>query len=260
MKLGHKILMGTAGILTANTVYTVYRIMKAKGFRARGNADCYLPDSPRVHNNNLLTGKRILFLGSSVTYGTAAQGNSFVEYLQAWDGVIPVKEAVGGTLLVEQKNGKHKESYITRLKRIPQDTAPDMVLCQLSTNDATMRKPLGTLSSDGIYDTQTVTGAIEYIISYVRETWGCPVVFYTGTKYKSVQYEAMVSRLLEVQRKWNIDVIDLWNDTDMNSVSQADYSLYMNDPIHPTMAGYSRWWLPKIRTGLIAALEKEASL
>ncbi len=31
------------------------------------------------------------------------------------------------------------------------------------------------------FDDTTIAGAIETIISYVQETFGCPVVFYTGT-------------------------------------------------------------------------------
>ena len=57
----------------------------------------------------------------------------------------------------------------------------------------------------------------------------------------------MVSALLELQKKWDIGVIDLWNDEDMNAVSEADYELYMNDKIHPTQAGYLLWWTPKFQ-------------
>jgi len=43
----------------------------------------------------------------------------------------------------------------------------------------------------------------------------------------------------------NTVVIDLWNNEEMNSVSQEDYKLYMFDKIHPTQAGYLKWWTPK---------------
>lgn len=47
-----------------------------------------------------LGGKRIIFLGSSVTYGACAMGQSFIEALEEKDGIIAIKEAVSGTLLI----------------------------------------------------------------------------------------------------------------------------------------------------------------
>ena len=134
----------------------------------------------------------------------------------------------------------------------------DLLVCQLSTNDASQGKELGKISdSDDIsdYDTKTITGAMEYIIAYAKETWNCPVVFYTGTKYESEAYQSMVTRLLELQEKWGIGVINLWDDEEMNQVSKTDYALYMADPIHPTKAGYLKLWTPKIEEGLYAQFE-----
>lgn len=204
---------------------------------------------------SVLNGKTIIFLGSSVTYGFAAHGESFADYLQKQDGIISVKEAVSGTTLVDDKSN----SYVSRLKTIDTKTNADAFICQLSTNDATQNKPLGQLSdSDNLndFDTHTVIGAIEYIVCYARQTWNCPVIFYTGTKYDSDSYEKMVEALYQVKEKWSIGVIDLWNSEEMNNVSRADYKLYMNDPIHPTRKGYKEWWTPVIREYLTDNLPK----
>ena len=48
-----------------------------------------------------LTGKRILFPGSSVTYGAACEGQSFVEFFHELDGVQVTKEAISGMTLVD---------------------------------------------------------------------------------------------------------------------------------------------------------------
>jgi hypothetical protein len=90
-----------------------------------------------------------------------------------------------------------------------------------------------------------IVGAIEFIIAYAKETWGCEVSFYTGTKYDSALYKKMVDALYDVQEKWGIGIIDLWNDPEMNAVSAEDYAKYMADPIHPTSLGYRLWWTPK---------------
>lgn len=200
----------------------------------------------------MLAGKRIFFLGSSVTYGSAAGGVSFVDMLAEKDGIIAVKEAVPGTTLVD--NGER--SYISRLKKHAEDTAPDTFVCQLSTNDATLGLPVGTIADTfdiESFDTSTVAGAIEYILTYVRKKWKCPVVFYTGTRYESENYAELVSLLLKIREKHNIRVIDMWN-SDMNDIPKELYKRYMADGIHPTKEGYAQWWLPVFEKELNAIL------
>ncbi len=203
---------------------------------------------------NQLKGKTVIFLGSSVTYGSASGGVSFADFLEKEDGIISVKEAVSGTTLVDGDSS----SYVSRMKTINKSIRADAFVCQLSTNDASLKKPLGKISDSSDiseFDTQTVAGAIEYIISYAREVWRCPVIFYTGTKYDSELYGEMVDLLLEIQKKRNIGVLDLWNSEEMNAVSAEDYKYYMANGIHPNYEGYRRWWTPQFRKYLSALWE-----
>lgn len=188
-----------------------------------------------------------LFLGSSVTYGSAANGVSFVEMLAEEPDTFCTKLAVSGTTLVD--NGE--SSYVSRLAAFTPDRKYDRLIVQLSTNDATGMKPLGTLTDarDG-FDVSTVCGAIEFIIAYATKHLGCPVSFYTGTKYASERYGEMVALLARIAEKWGITVLDLWNDPEMNAVSEEDYARFMADPIHPNITGYRVWWLPKFKTFL----------
>ncbi len=184
--------------------------------------------------------KTWIFLGSSVTYGAASGGVAFPEYITKRNGCKMIKEAVSGTTLVD--NGP--DSYISRMKGIDKTLKVDLFMCQLSTNDATQKKPLGRISETGSYDISTVAGAIEYIISYAKDTWNCPVVFYTNPRYDSKEYAAMVELLRDIAVKWGIKVIDLWNDEDFNAITEAQRKQYMADPIHPTREGYLQWWTP----------------
>ncbi len=196
-----------------------------------------------------LKDKTVIFLGSSVTYGYGSMGISFVEFLEKADGIVAVKEAVSGTTLVEEKSN----SYVSRMKTIDTSIKADAFVCQLSTNDATQENPLGEISNSfdlNDFDTKTVVGAIEYIIAYVKETWNCPVVFYTQAKYDSEYYGEMVDLLLKIQSKWDITVIDFWNDMEINNITDDEKKLYLVDHIHPTKAGYKIWWLPKIQKSL----------
>lgn len=146
-----------------------------------------------------------------------------------------------------------QSSYISRLKKIDKDATVDLFVCQLSTNDATQNKPLGNVSESlnlSDFDTSTVAGAIEYIIAYAKQTWNCPVLFYTNPQYDSEQYEAMVELLQQIAEKWDITVIDMWNDAEFNVLTEEQRALYMADGIHPTQAGYLEWWTPYIENYL----------
>ena len=220
-----------------------------------GNAKEYRPENVEKNAESPLDGKTIIFLGSSVTQGTGGMDTSFVEFLAAKDGVIPVKEAVSGTTLVAMDD----TSYIPRMETIDPNIEADAFVCQLSTNDASQGIPLGTVSDNfdrNSFDVNTVAGSIEYIISYAQDTWNCPVVFYTGTKYDSPEYGQMVDLLLKIQEKWGIGIIDLWNNEEMNQIADETRKLYMPiDGIHPSRAGYLLWWLPEFETHLSALFQ-----
>ncbi len=211
-------------------------LLKILGFLNPGN----LPGKGKLpKQDSTLEGKHIIFLGSSVTKGMAAQGRSFVDMLADSYGVKAYKEAVSGTTLVESGS----KSYIARLQAIDPKAPCDLFVCQLSTNDATKKKTLGTVTegkNKSDFDTKTVCGAIEYIIAYVKETWNCPVVFYTNPEYPSPAYSDMVEALKKIARKWQVQVIDLWSDREINDKAHKKYT-YMNDKIHPTKKGYALW-------------------
>lgn len=219
------------------------------GVFAKGNYGEYGLDNTVATENSSIKDKTIIFLGSSVTYGYGSLGVSFADFLEKTDGIHAVKEAVSGTTLVDEKSN----SYVSRLKTIDTNIKADAFVCQLSTNDATKEKPLGKVSDSfdiNSFDTQTVAGAIEYIIAYAKDIWNCPVIFYTQAKYDSEYYGEMVTLLLEIQKKWDIHIIDFWNDEEINNITEEERKLYLVDHIHPTKAGYKIWWLRKIQKSL----------
>ncbi len=195
-----------------------------------------------------LAGLDIIWLGSSVTYGAQAGGHySMVDAIQDnHPGTVCEKYAISATTLVNEK----EDSYVGRMKLISKDETPDLFVVQLSTNDATTGKPMGevTDSTDPAdFDDTTIAGAIETIISYVQETFGCPVVFYTGTYTEKENYDQMVNLLLQIQEKWGIGVVDMFHNEEMTAVYGTDlYNEYMHDEVHPFRKGYVEWWTPVI--------------
>lgn len=246
-----KILIPVLAIVLISIFFIGYKVVSIVGIFAEGNSEIYNVENVNVIEDSPLEDKNIIYLGSSVTAGAQSRGTSFVEYIAKRDSTNYIKEAVSGTTLVD--NGK--KSYVQRMLTIDKNYDADIFVCQLSTNDATKKLPLGEVSDSKNledFDTSTITGSMEYIIAYADETWRAPVVFYTGTHYDNKNYDEMVARLHELEVKWGIGVIDMWNDEKLNNISDNERKLYMNDgTIHPTKAGYLKWWTPVIEDGLI---------
>lgn len=254
MTKGKKIVVALVSIVFIVAIVITIMASQALGWFHEGNRSEYAIDKIQPVEGSPLNGRTVIFLGSSVTDGMAAKGTSFADYIAKKNSVKMIKEAVSGTTLVDLSD----KSYISRMKtNISTDLKADLFLCQLSTNDASKELPLGAISSSREiedFDTSTIAGALEYITVYAGETWECPVAFYTGTYYDSPQYEEMVDLLYQLKEKYEITIIDMWNDTEMRSVSDEKYKLYMVDEIHPSQAGYLLWWSPVIEKGLIEAI------
>ena len=140
------------------------------------------------------------------------------------------------------------DSYVERLKLIPTDRQPDLIVVQMSTKDALWEEPIGSVSASfdaADFDDMTVAGAIETMIAYARETFDCPIAFYSGTRYDSEPYAQMADLLPAIQEKWDICVINLFNDAEMTAIIGTElYHAYMADATHPTRRGYIEWWTP----------------
>lgn len=192
-----------------------------------------------------LAGTRIFYLGSSITYGSASGGVAFGDIINKISGNPYSKEAVSGTTLVD--NGS--SSYVQRLRNGALDFSenPDYLVVQLSTNDFSQNKPLGTVESgttSADFDTSTVSGAIQYIIAYAKEQ--CPsvkVMFYVGAvrnnwSYKTAYENYVTGDFATICEKWNVEPLDILHS------KYKSYSCFWSDDIHPTIEGYSVGWTP----------------
>ena len=210
-----------------------------------GNLPQFDPEHYETDPESDLKGLNIIQLGSSVSAGAGAMDISFVEYIAQMTGSTYVKEAVPSTTMSNYAQ-QADTSYINRmLENLDPGIHADLFLCQLSTNDASKRVELGEISDSenrDDYDLETVAGAIQFIISYVQETWGCPIVFYTGTKYSNEAYGNMVDLLLQIGEKYDISIIDMYHNLDTDVPLYEQYISF--DGIHPTKRGYAEWWTP----------------
>lgn len=215
-----------------------------------GNDIFYSVENTDRLPDGALTGKTFFFLGSSVTCGAGACGEGMGEFIAKRNGCTCIREAVSSTTLadIDEKSYVHRlENYINSPDRAEH---LDAFICQLSTNDKNRSDNFGTVTEDGVRDIDkldktTTFGAIEYIIALVKNTWGCPVIFYTGTWFESPEYEQMIAALMQIAKKWDITVLDMFYNKLLNSIDKELYCIYMVDPVHPRRAGYKEWWVPE---------------
>lgn len=260
-------------IISLSVVAVTAAVVSMVVFIQPSNFKQYDVSSCTLDENSPIKGKKIYWLGSSVTLGMCSQNQAVPDFLDAMTGTVSAKEAVSGTTLFDKKqNGQ--DSYVTRLKnttKFDKEEKIDGFVCQISTNDAksSFSSMWGSVSETYEYDpnkidVSTTAGAMEFVVTYVEQTWDCPIFFYSGSYFtdsgvrKSTNpskenYEKIISLTEDVAEKWNkvegydIQIIDLFHDEEFNSISDKDYKLYMHDPVHPFKAGYKLWWTPEFK-------------
>lgn len=232
-----------------------------------GNHSRYSPsDSKELvpapgNGNNNLTGRKLLFLGSSITKGLGAENTSFADYIRVRDKAKVNKLAENGTTMARPSVA---DSYVRRLhNNDPESFVPDIFVCQLSLNDSLAKNnvKLGTLpvieSGDlspavlqDLYDNSTtVGGAIGYITAYASYYWpDSQIVFFTvRNNGYNTQYIKMRTMLYDAQKQYgNIKIIDMWSIKELTNLKNdlSTFCLYMRDDNHPKMAGYLYQWTP----------------
>lgn len=184
-----------------------------------------------------LNGKTVYFLGSSVTYGSAAGGRSFAELLCEKHGCRMIKEAENGTTLADIG----ERSYPARLEAREVEGPVDLFVCQLSTNDANPARHIRPADTEA---------GLRRVLTFVQRRWGCPVLIFTGTRYANPRYADMVRSLHALRAEYGFAVLDLFNDADMLATPFSLVSGYMQDMVHPLPAGYAEWWLPKFEAAI----------
>lgn len=245
----------TRTTLSARFVYGGKTVEQPISVTLKGNRAEYCVENTDVLPDSPLRGEVLFWLGSSVTEGASSGKESMVDFISKKHGALCIKEAVSGTTLADRADN----SYVSRLDRYLQSEERaekvDAFICQLSTNDRMYPDLFGVVTPEDVrdlsaFDTATTFGAMEYIIATARETWDCPVYFYTNPPMEDESYGVMVEALESIAGKWDVVIIDMYRDESFNDISEEERLLYMADKIHPSKAGYREWWLPKFEEAL----------
>ena len=178
---------------------------------------------------------KVFFLGSSITYGYAAGGYSFVDYVNEHSDYEVVKEAVSGTTL----SNCLPDSYYERLLKRGTEGA-DVLLVQLSTNDASKGVALGGVDS---IDPKTSCGAINRIIDFGIDN-GCRVGFYATPVLGDDSFFAPIEGAMEmISAQRGVPFLDLNKDEKLKNLCGKPG--YYADDIHPSKRGHIELFGPK---------------
>lgn len=172
---------------------------------------------------------KVFFLGSSITYGYAAGGYSFADYVNEHSDYEVVKEAVSGTTL----SSCLPDSYYERLLNRGTEGA-DVLLVQLSTNDASKGVALGGVDS---IDPKTSCGAINRIIEFGIDN-GCRVGFYATPVLGDDSFFAPIEEAMEmISAQRGVPFLDLNKDENLKNLCSKPG--YYADNIHPSAKGHA---------------------
>lgn len=218
---------------------------KQTGSISKGNNDEYNVEKLKKNEDSVMQDDPYVFLGSDFTFGAKSDGQSFVDYLEAVDG-IKCKKYGGEDYKL---NGKGENTLVYCFsKAVEKDVYPKVVFCEVPACNAKGRQNNGELSSSyyiGDYDTTTLYGAMEYLCASADLNWGCKVVFITCPTNDDKKYAEIAEAAEAVAEKWGSKVINFYNNDEI-SFDKSERKLYMVDSSSPTKAGYNKVYAPKV--------------
>lgn len=203
-----------------------------------------------------IRGKRIAFLGDSITEGVGASAPEKV-FHQIIREEYGLKEAlnfgVGGTRIARQyaasEDEKWDETFLARARKIPKDA--DAVVVFGGTNDyGHGDAPIGRAEDR---TEETFYGACHALMEYLSDTFaGKPVIFMTplhradedGKIVNGIKTERTLKDYVDIIRDtaeyYAIPVLDLFAESGMQPNVKRHAELFFVDGLHPSDAGYAR--------------------
>ena len=206
--------------------------------------------------NMELEGKRIAFLGDSITQGVGASAPDKVFHqviLQKYGLREALNFCLGGTRIARQytpsENDWWDETFLDRAKKIPLDV--DAVVAFGGTNDyGHGDAPMGKFEDR---TEETFYGACHALMAYLSVTFaGKPVIFMTplhrtgedGKVVNGIKTERRLKDYVDAEKRvaeyYAIPVLDLFAESGMQPNLERHAELFFVDGLHPNDAGYAR--------------------
>lgn len=200
-----------------------------------------------------LKGKKVVFLGDSITagYGASCVENGYVSVFGKISGADVRNYGIGGTRIARQKQPSceptHDLDFVQRVDDMDEDA--DIVAVFGGTNDyGHGDAPLGTFESRDVY---TFYGAMHTLCQKLINKYPKAVIFFITPLHRlneSMQLNergirnvaplaVYVDIIKEVARYYSLPVLDLYAMSGMQPEVDIIRELYMPDGLHPSDAG-----------------------
>lgn len=197
-----------------------------------------------------LKGKKIVFLGDSITegHGTTGRDKHFVTLVGQWGECREVKNyGIGGTRFAKQSkpsaNPRWDLDFCSRIEELDEDA--DIVVVFGGTNDyGHGDAPVGTFADRDQY---TFYGACHHIMTRIHERFpGKPAVIMTpihrlgeaNPDCNGRPLKAYVDIIREMAEYYAIPVLDLYAESGIQPAVDIIRTTYCPDGLHPNDAGH----------------------
>ncbi len=216
----------------------------------------FFVDAEQIETTGPWTGTNGVFVGDSITYGTNCEGSTYWELLGEALGFENVTGlgVPGSCISGTSDYGANNSPLIDRYDEIPE---ADLISIFMGTNDYGHDTPLGTIDDE---TDVSFYGALNVIIPALLEKYpNSTIVFITplhrygfginsatGETYTydtelngaGHTLEDYVNAIKEVCEKYSVDVIDLYELSDLDPSIDTTRELYMEDGLHLNSAGH----------------------
>lgn len=231
-------------LLTAAVVLTRYGTKKDHP----GNDSKYDPDTLEVRKTALY-GKHMLWMGSSFSAGTGSAGITLCNYLSHINSMVIINESLAHSYLSSLTQNSAIRRFRSSLALV---SHTDYLVIEISPIDAEMTHGTVSESFDRFtFRTKTTIGALEYLIAYALNLWKPEIILFTLPYCSDPSYEQLIRQVHEVSQKWNVHLIDMYHDRELENPDPVKRSLYMTDITHPTKAGLRDWIVPYMQKKLL---------
>lgn len=217
---------------------------------------------------NVLKGKTVMTFGDSIMHG---DGNCFVgiaDMLSQRYLMTAIDYSKGGSTFGKVNN---REQIVNQISRaVNKKEAADIIFINGGTNDMRKSQP-GIISDDFDYENygyQDFCSGMEYSLGLLRENYSdTPVVYIRvhNMEYGIERNELHFGNLaLDICEKWEIDTVDIFNDTEFNTHDEEMKSIYTvhtnscknGDSIHPNKLGYYKFYIPLVSEKAVELLSE----
>lgn len=200
-----------------------------------------------------LKGKRVAFLGDSITAGVGAGEikNRFTDVFERMTESVSLNYGVSGTRIARQKKADdpYYEDFNRRVSRM--DENADVIVVFGGTNDyGHGDAPLGKLGDDTEY---TFYGAVSVLCQSLLDKYPrATIVFMTPLHrlnentainefgFAHEPLSAYVKAIKEVAEYYALPVLDLYSTSGFQPAVKSIRDIYTPDGLHPSAAGAER--------------------